>query len=256
MGFFFILVGWQLPVDKVQGSGGGNATMICGNMMSQIRGRAVSVMSIADRIQILRKEKGISQEELAEQVGVSRQAVSKWESEQSSPEVDKIILLSEYFGVTTDYLLKGKETARKEEKKKLDLKVYTIVGTFINVIGLIVAFTIWEECRQTYAVAIGLIWMAAGCTWYFLGVAFGEASELGRRRIKRKFWMINIWILAIIPYTFCFNVLNGLLGGFYWQISPYPEIGNSKSLGIYILGWLFYFALCGGFDLIVGRKNV
>ena len=211
-------------------------------------------MSIADRIQSLRKEKGISQEELADQVGVSRQAVSKWESEQSSPEVDKIILLSEYFGVTTDYLLIGKETAQREEKKRLDLKVYTIVGTFINVIGLIVAFTIWEECRQSYAVAIGLIWMAAGCTWYFLGLAFGEASEAGRRRIKRKFWMINIWILALIPYTFCFNVLNGLLGGFYWQMSPYPEIRSTKSLGIYILGWLFYFALCGGFDLIMGRK--
>lgn len=211
-------------------------------------------MSIADRIQSLRKEKGISQEELAEQVGVSRQAVSKWESEQSSPEVDKIILLSEYFGVTTDYLLKGKETVWREEKKKLDLKVFTIVGTFINVIGLIVAFTIWEECRQSYAVAIGLIWMAAGCVWYFLGLVLGEASETERCRIKRKFWMINIWILALIPYTFCFNVLNGLLGGFYWQISPYPEIRNSKSLGIYILGWLIYFALCGGFDLIMGRK--
>ena len=213
-------------------------------------------MSIADRIQSLRKEKGISQEELAEQVGVSRQAVSKWESEQSSPEVDKIILLSEYFGVTTDYLLKGKETARKEEKKKLDLKVFTIVGTFINVIGLIVAFTIWEECRQSYAVAIGLIWMAAGCTWYFIGLALGEASETDKCRIKRKFWKINIWILALIPYTFCFNILNGLLGGFYWQISLYPEVRSSKSLGIYILGWLFYFALCGGFDLIMGRKNV
>lgn len=213
-------------------------------------------MSIADRIQSLRKEKGISQEELAEQVGVSRQAVSKWESEQSSPEVDKIILLSDYFGVTTDYLLKGKEANQREEKKKLDLKVYTIVGTFINVIGLIMAFTIWEECRESYAVAIGLIWMAAGCVWYSFGAAFGEASEADRCRIKRKFWMINIWILAIIPYTFCFNVLNGLLGRFCWEISPYPEIRNSKSLGIYILGWLIYFALCGGFDLIISRKEV
>ena len=47
-------------------------------------------MNIADRIQILRKSRGISQEELAEKMGVSRQAVSKWESEQSSPDIDKI----------------------------------------------------------------------------------------------------------------------------------------------------------------------
>ena len=62
-------------------------------------------MNIADRIQILRKSRGISQEELADKIGVSRQAVSKWESEQSTPDIDKIILLSDYFDVTTDYLL-------------------------------------------------------------------------------------------------------------------------------------------------------
>lgn len=66
-------------------------------------------MNMADRIQYLRKSKGISQEELADKVGVSRQAVSKWESEQSTPDVEKIILLSDLFDVTTDYLLKGIE---------------------------------------------------------------------------------------------------------------------------------------------------
>ena len=54
-------------------------------------------MTIADRIQSLRKAKGISQEELADKIGVSRQAVSKWESEQSSPDMEKVILLSDYF---------------------------------------------------------------------------------------------------------------------------------------------------------------
>lgn len=48
-------------------------------------------MNIADRIQHLRKAKGISQEELADQIGVSRQAVSKWESEQSTPDMDTFL---------------------------------------------------------------------------------------------------------------------------------------------------------------------
>lgn len=73
-------------------------------------------MSIGDRIQSLRKSKGISQEELADKIGVSRQAVSKWESEQSTPDIDKIILLSEYFETTTDYLLKGIEPTKQSEK--------------------------------------------------------------------------------------------------------------------------------------------
>jgi len=71
-------------------------------------------MNIADRIQNLRKTKGISQEELADKIGVSRQAVSKWESEQSLPDMEKIIIMSDYFEVTTDYILKGIENEKQE----------------------------------------------------------------------------------------------------------------------------------------------
>ena len=63
---------------------------------------------------MLKKKKGVSQEELAYRIGVSRQAVSKWESDQSIPELDKVILMSEYFEVTTDYLLTGKEEVKRE----------------------------------------------------------------------------------------------------------------------------------------------
>ena len=74
-------------------------------------------MNVADRIQNLRKTKGISQEELADKIGVSRQAVSKWESEQSLPDIDKIIIMSEFFDVTTDYILKGIEPVKQEQTK-------------------------------------------------------------------------------------------------------------------------------------------
>jgi len=63
-------------------------------------------MILADKIIHLRKKMGWSQEELAEKMDVSRQAVSKWESAQSVPDLAKILQLSELFGVTTDYLLK------------------------------------------------------------------------------------------------------------------------------------------------------
>ena len=75
-------------------------------------------MKISDRILELRRQKGISQEELADKLGVSRQAVSKWESEQSVPEMEKIIAMSEFFDVTTDYLLKGIEPIRRMTKKE------------------------------------------------------------------------------------------------------------------------------------------
>lgn len=63
-------------------------------------------MILADKIVNLRKKNGMSQEELAEKMNVSRQAVSKWESAQSIPDLEKILQLGRIFGVTTDYLLK------------------------------------------------------------------------------------------------------------------------------------------------------
>ena len=63
-------------------------------------------MILANKIIALRKKNSWSQEELAERIGVSRQAVSKWEGAQAIPDLDKILLLAELFGVTTDYLLK------------------------------------------------------------------------------------------------------------------------------------------------------
>lgn len=63
-------------------------------------------MILADKIIEERKKNGWSQEELAEQLGVSRQAVSKWESAGSVPDLQKVIQLADLFGVSTDYLLK------------------------------------------------------------------------------------------------------------------------------------------------------
>ena len=72
-------------------------------------------MKFSEKIQILRKRNGYSQEDLAEICNVSRQAISKWESNLTFPEVEKIILLSEIFHTTVDVLVK--------EKFELDAKI-------------------------------------------------------------------------------------------------------------------------------------
>lgn len=66
-------------------------------------------MRLEEKIITLRKQKGLSQEELAYELEVSRQAVSKWEMGASTPDLDKIIKMSELFNVSTDYLLKDEE---------------------------------------------------------------------------------------------------------------------------------------------------
>ena len=63
-------------------------------------------MIFADKLIALRKKAGWSQEELAQQLNVSRQSVSKWEGAQSVPDMDKVVMMSRLFGVSTDFLLK------------------------------------------------------------------------------------------------------------------------------------------------------
>ncbi|HJA33200.1 MAG TPA: helix-turn-helix domain-containing protein [Candidatus Mediterraneibacter merdigallinarum] len=71
-------------------------------------------MTFGEKIQKLRKEAGLSQEELACQLGVSRQAVSKWERDSGYPETEKIIHMSRLFNVTLDYLL-NEENSRRDQ---------------------------------------------------------------------------------------------------------------------------------------------
>lgn len=66
-------------------------------------------MEFSEKLLTLRKAKTLTQEELAEKLNVSRQSVSKWESGQAVPELDKIVAISTVFDVTTDYLLKSSE---------------------------------------------------------------------------------------------------------------------------------------------------
>lgn len=88
--------------------------------------------SIGGRIAELRRKKGITQDQLAEQMGVSPQAVSKWENDISCPDIGLLPQLAAYFGITVDALLRGEQAApvqvmpaeaRKDPNKML-LKIY------------------------------------------------------------------------------------------------------------------------------------
>lgn len=207
-------------------------------------------MNIADRIQSLRKSKGISQEELADKIGVSRQAVSKWESEQSLPDMEKVILLSDYFEVTTDYLLKGIEPTPEASKKKVDAGIFTVMGSALNIIGLIASIIIWIEERRPVSVAVGLIVMAVGCTIFALGQCIGE----NRKKAAFYFGVINVWLLGLIPISCMFNCVQGVLGGYWWTFTPIPQLGNSR--GAYGLCWFLYVVVCVVADIVfVKRRN-
>jgi len=79
-------------------------------------------MILADKIIELRKKNGWSQEDLAEKLNVSRQSISKWEGAQSVPDMNKILMMSEIFGVSTDYLLKDEIESSADAAPQVELK--------------------------------------------------------------------------------------------------------------------------------------
>lgn len=84
-------------------------------------------MNFADKLCVLRNQSGYSQEQLAEKMGVSRQAVSKWESGVTLPETEKIILLSDLFNVSIDFLLRDELINRSQDN--LDRVVFKFLGS-------------------------------------------------------------------------------------------------------------------------------
>ena len=210
-------------------------------------------MTLADRIQQLRKQKGISQEELADRVGVSRQAVSKWESEQSTPDLDKILLLSDYFEVTTDYLLKGIEPVPPSGKEKPDGRIFTIVATVLNFLGVLTTCLVWRETQQEGSLIIGAVFLALGCMVFGIGMV--ESDPQSKPRAKRNFWTVNIWLLAFLPISLCHNLL-------WWRMAaPYPlQMGgvnwsNVTTMLVYYLPWAVYLIVGAAVALRQARKR-
>ena len=107
-------------------------------------------MILADKIIDLRKKNGWSQEELAEKLDVSRQSISKWEGAQSVPDMNKILRLSEVFGVSTDYLL-------KDELESCDALAVSETESAARSVSMedAVAF-LWIKAKNAAQVALGV----------------------------------------------------------------------------------------------------
>jgi transcriptional regulator, XRE family, putative len=174
-------------------------------------------MNLSDRIQYLRKSRGISQEGLADQLGVSRQAVSKWESEQSMPDLDKIISMSDYFEVTTDYLLKGIEpVVQKEEEQSIKHRriasniCYQLSLGFIG-LGIILSIILADFLKISILLTPVLIVQGVGL------LVWGTGRNLSEVRPSFQVKLALILFLLFVPLGFLSNVLFPL-----GKIFPYP----------------------------------
>ena len=128
-------------------------------------------MILADKIIRLRKKNGWSQEELADKMNVSRQAVSKWEAAQTTPDLEKILLLGNLFGVTTDYLLKD-ELVDEEFVEGVD-------ETPIRKISLAEANDYLEQRKNaSVQIAIATLLCIISPILIFLLLAFSECTSI------------------------------------------------------------------------------
>ena len=201
---------------------------------------------LGQRLQQLRKAKGFSQEELADRVGVSRQAVSKWEGGQTAPDLERLLALSKQLDGTTDYLLTGQHPAAREQGP--DAALFSVVATGSTVAGLLAAAMLWYEKQTAIATAIGLLLMVMGCVIYAIGMTVGEPAS--RPRAKRRFWAVNLWLLPFIPLSMVYNILAGGFGTAPYPIPVYPLVG-------YVLFWVIYLGGCGTLEwrLLRGAKD-
>lgn len=161
-------------------------------------------MILAEKIALLRRKNGWSQEELANQLAVSRQAVSKWESGASIPDLDKILKLSELFQVTTDYLLKDAleqpDAAAAVQQEELDREPHRIVSLdeaneYLDIV---------QELRGRMAAGVGLCILSPVCLLQLGAWADGTPNEdrMGGLGLIILLVVVALGLLCILPAAF------------------------------------------------------
>lgn len=133
-------------------------------------------MKVNEKLLKLRKEKGISQEELANVLGVSRQSISKWELGDTTPELSKVVEIAKFYKVSTDYLLLEKEVDLKLEGKSLNEKgeildvILFVLGVVLFSISIILSQIIPHDINTRHSGLIAYIfedWTIWGIAWRF-----------------------------------------------------------------------------------------
>lgn len=202
-------------------------------------------MSFGERLQALRKAKGLSQEQLAEGIAVSRQAVSKWETGESLPDTDKLLPLSRMLEVSVDALLREEgdpvfpaaDSARGEAADSRG-NAAGAVGTGLLIAGLLVSVIGWEYWQTMPAAGAGLLLQIAGAVLFPLLLR-------GRRegRLRRRFYTAAVWLIAPFPVLW--------FAGFLCNFYPKPRAHWTE----YAVSAVLYLLVCGLLSLLLHRRR-
>lgn len=192
--------------------------------------------NLAQRILQLRKQHGLSQEELADKMNVSRQAVSKWESEQSTPDLENVLALCEIFDVTSDYLLRGITTEKdgKQQSTVLTSRILYIGSTAMIAIGLLLGIGGWYGSQTASVIWGAMIVQVVGIAGYCIAKLLSNAQP---SKLVRG---LNIMLLSFMPVSMLSGGLMMATFHYGW-IAPYPDTWQHIVLFVFlmsILCWL------------------
>jgi transcriptional regulator with XRE-family HTH domain len=195
-------------------------------------------MDLSTKIQQLRKQKNFSQEQLAEALNISRQAISKWEAGQSVPELDNIIQLSELFHVSTDDLLKdsvevlpGISAPLSHVEDKSPAQALLVIGTGGILFGLIVSLAIWIQWQTPLAIPVGIGVQLIALV--ILEVASRWHSD--RNSFHRQFYTLNGWFLLPLPLIGLVSLAMHLFPRPYSRLALY-----AINISLYVLFGLIF----------------
>lgn len=164
-------------------------------------------MTFPEKLQLIRKHHDLSQEELAERLGVTRQTVSRWEAGQSMPDIDRVLLISQLFSVSTDYLLNDKidnSTSTLTDYQTLRLVFW--ISTALIVGGLIISIFGWREYQNLVPVIIGMLLEIVGCVCFEVFHP-RNADAVLIRYAHRQFYAVNVWLLLPTPFYIAIELL-------------------------------------------------
>ena len=191
-------------------------------------------MTIGERLLKLRKEKNISQEELANVLDVSRQTISKWETDQTTPDFDKIVPLCEYFEITSDELLSGKKDimkAKEDDKKgKFARNIAISVGLYILAIVFIIFFAAFIQQEIigvclffiTIAIATGLI--------IYSGIYYSDNEKKEKEKKKENKTSKQLGEIIDIIGVIIYFIISFKTGAWYITWIIFLIVGLCKSI--------------------------
>ena len=171
-------------------------------------------MKLSDKIIKLRKANGWSQEELAEKLNVSRQAISRWEGASAQPDATNILQLSKLFGVTTDYLLNDEFESDNDLPKVKQLNddgihQIMIFMVTLEVMILIIQFMTTIILQNVFFGVLSFIPFVAviGGFEYAHQKKSTEVNEI-TRTFRKKFYKISAWLGMYFPVRFAVEILS------------------------------------------------